>query len=424
MKTVPIFGLAIATIALCVLSPLRQISGDIVPGRLGAAVLRCTGSFDLHRVDWVADEWKDHGIEYYVEPGDHADELTSVFGPAPAAVGAVALADFGDGATLGDEALRRRARDAAAVLLAISAVLLVIACRAKATLVRSVVAGACAVLSFAGAATLGQGLWQATCALPALMAGLAFVAWQDRRPRLALGAPAALLVSVMIRPSVAVLAIGLGVVWLRAEWRARRGWRRIAIAAGIAVVAVAPLVAYNAVHWNSPLPLGQWHANSRDSAHVFGAPNGVAGLVLSPARGILWFAPVAVVGAARRNAFGVILALQLLAMAAFFKWHGGMAFGPRLLAEATWLAIWCACDARLALWAPAVAVTIVVGQLGLWRWRIEQWETRRRPETNPTAYWDVGDNPIFATLRDVPATVVDSPARAFVHCADGRITTR
>ncbi|HSN29410.1 MAG TPA: hypothetical protein VLT45_24135 [Kofleriaceae bacterium] len=399
------------------LSPLRQLSGDVVPGRLGAAVLRCAGSFDLARVDWVADEWAAHGIEYWEEPGDQAGQLTSVFGPAPAVVGAVALADFGSGATISDEALRRRARDAAAVLLALGAVLLVLACLAVTTLPRALVAGGTAVLSFAGAATLGQGLWQATVALPPLMAGLALVAWHEKRPRLALGAPAALLLAVMIRPSVAVLGVGLGVVWLRREWR---GWRRIAIAAGIAAVAVAPLVAYNAVHWSSPFPLGQWHANARDSAHVFGAPAGIAGLVVSPARGIVWFAPV--VFLARRHR--LVLVLQLVAMAAFFKWHGGMAYGPRLLAEATWIAIFAACDARVAWLAPAVAVTIVVGQLGLWRFRVEQWETRRRPETHADAWWDVRDNPIFATLRDEPATIVDSPARAFVHCADGRVTTR
>jgi len=417
VRVAAIAALAIMTIVLCVASPLRMISGDIVPGRLGAAVLRCTGSFDLARVDWVADEWKDHGIEYYVEPGDHAGELTSVFGPAPAAVGAVALADFGDGATLGDEALRRRARDAAAVLLAISGVLLVLACLAITTLPRALAAGGIAVLSFAGAATLGQGLWQASVALPPLIAGLALVAWHERRPQLALGAPAALLVAVMIRPSVAVLAIGLGVPWLRREWGR---WRRVALAAGIAVVAVAPLVAYNAVHWNSPFPLGQWHANARDNAHVFGAPTGIAGLLVSPARGILWFAPIVLL--ARRHR--VVLVLQLIAMAAFFKWHGGMAYGPRLLAEATWIAIFAACDAPLARLLPVAAITILVGQLGLWRWRVEQWETRRRPETNAGAYWDVRDNPIFSTLDDVTPSIDDSPRRPFVHCADGRVTTR
>jgi hypothetical protein len=421
MRPLALAGLAVVTIALCVLAPMRQFSGDVVPGRLGGAVLRCTGSFDLHHVDFIADDWANHGIEYWEEPGDHAGELTSVFGPAPAVVGAIAVADFSDGATMSDAALRRRARDAAAVLLAISAVLLVLACRAKTTWPRALAAGGVAVLSFAGAATLGQGLWQASVALPALMGGLALVAWQERMPRLALGAPAALLLAVMIRPSVVVLGVGLGFVWLRREWK---DWRRIAIAAGVAAIVVAPLVAYNAVHYNSPFPLGQWHANTREHAHVFGAPSGVAGLVLSPARGILWFAPIAVLGAARRNVYGAMLALQLLAMAAFFKWHGGMAFGPRLLAEATWVAIWCACDARVALLAPAAAITIVVGQLGLWRFRIEQWETRRRPETHADAYWDVRDNPITATLRDDPATIVDSPPHAFVHCADGRVTTR
>lgn len=417
MRAAALAGLAVVTIALCVLSPMRQLSGDMVPGRLGGAVLRCTGSFDLHRIDWIADDWANHGVEYWEDYADVSGQLTSVFGPAPAAVGAIAVADFGDGATMSDDTVRRRARDAAAVLLAISAVLLVLACRAQTTWARAFVAGGVAVLSFAGAATLGQGLWQATAALPALMGGLALVAWHDKLPRLALGAPAALLLAVMIRPSVVVLGLGLGIVWLRREWR---GWRRIAIAVGVAAVVVAPLVAFNAVHYNSPLPLGQWHANTRDGAHAFVAPTGIVGLLVSPARGIVWFAPIVLL--ARRHR--MMLVLQLVAMAAFFKWHGGMAYGPRLLAEATWVAIWCACDARVAFLAPAAAITIVVGQLGLWRFRIEQWETRRRPETHADAYWDVRDNPIAATLSDVPATIVDSPPHAFVHCADGRVTTR
>jgi hypothetical protein len=416
---------AATTIALCLLAPLRQLSGDTVPARLGGLVLRCSGSFDLSRIDWLGTD-NHNDVVYYYQYKDHADGYSSVFGPGPALAASLSLGDFGDGDVISDGALRRRERAAGAVLVAIAVVLLILACRARTSWLRAAAAGAIAVLSYAGAATLGQGLWQATVGLPMLVGGLALVAWRAQFPRLALLAPAVLLCSVLLRPNVLPLALGIGVMW-GASTRERKNWL---IAAGLAAFVAVPFVFYNATHFNSPLPLGQWMANKRISDHhvfgIRGIAEGLAGLLVSPARGLLWFAPVAIVGAARSpRPIALALVAYLIVMAAFFKWHGGQAYGPRLLSEGVWIALYGACTVRLRLLAPTAAVTILVGQLGLWLYHPEQWEARRRPEADPSAFWDLVDNPIFATFDDVdPRTdASDSPPTASYRCEHERVYT-
>jgi hypothetical protein len=100
----------------------------------------------------------------------------------------------------------------------------------------------------------------------------------------------------------------------------------------------------------------------------------------------IWFAPVALLGSvialragprlARLIALGVAAQLGVIAM--FHMWWGGICFGPRFLAEATWIGIWLAVGSG-ATWPGrplrglgAIAITIGVGQLGLWGWRAEQ----------------------------------------------------
>ncbi len=461
-------GIALVAIVLAAASPLRETSGDTVPGRIGGAVLRCGGTFDLARVDWVKAALDQQRTFYFLH-WDHVDEQTSVFGPGPAVVGALALLDLGEGDSLSDASLRSRERLAAAVLVALSAVLVLLAGLAPARragrhvpdsrepaphevqagstttssvpdsaepatdgqLSRASLIAALCVLSFAGVATLGQGLWQATTALPFLVGALTTLAWREQRPRLALITPALLLVAVMLRPTIAPLALGLGLTWAR-DTQSRRDWL---VAAAIALVAASPLIAWNSIHLYSPLPLGQWQSNKHQASSVFSIGNagtGIAGLLVSPGRGLLWFAPLAIVGAVvglRSHAWRFVaggLVLQLVAMALFFKWHGGQAFGPRLMAEATWIAIWLVAAAghlgRVRVVAiVAAVVTVVVGQLGLWSWRPEQWESRRIPEAHPSAFWDVVDSPLASTIVATPKMphAHDSPPTNGLTCERG-----
>lgn len=112
-------------------------------------------------------------------------------------------------------------------------------------------------------------------------------------------------------------------------------------------------------------------------------------------------------------------------MAAFFKWHGGQAYGPRLLTELTWISLYGACTVRMRWLAPTAAITIVVGQLGLWCYQPEQWEARRRPESTPDAFWDFRDNPIFATLSaDPKINAPDSAPVSEYRCVYGHVLTQ
>lgn len=430
-------ALSAALLTLC--APLRQTSGDTVPGRIGAALLQCGGGFDFERVNWVR-SWSEHDKYPYFLRRDAAGEVSSVFGPAPAVMGAIALADFGDDNWIDDDTLRRRERYVSAFLLAVATGLLTLAAAARARLSIAAGAGLVAASSFAGAATLGQGLWQATVALPALIGAVVTLAWRDKRPWLGWFTPALLVLAVQIRPTIAALALGLGLVWLAGT---RTNWRIWGLASAIALVAAVPIVTWNMIHLDSLLPLGQWHANTRMTDEVFVTSMGnfgyaLLGLLVSPGRGLVWFAPlvlVAVVQALRaRSAWsfaagGVVL--QIVMMALFFKWFGGLAYGPRLLAEATWVAVfllvatsvtWTRLTRVLAI--TSVVVTVVVGQLGLWRFRAEQWETRRMPEIDHNALWDFVDSPIPATLTrsiDDQIFAMDSMPSLGLVCDGGKL---
>jgi hypothetical protein len=431
----PLLACVSCAVGLSLTSPLRAMSGDTVPGRIGGAVLRCGGGFDLDTVDWIHRETVQDSIFYFEQP-DRAGEHTSIFGPGPAVVGAVGLLDFGDGDTIDDSTLRHRERDVAACLVALATCLVVVASRLRTGVWRSFVVGITCAASFAGAASLGQGLWQATVALPVLIGALATLVYAEPRPKLSIATPPLLVLAVMLRPLLAPICLALGVAWALSG----RGVKRWIWAGALALGVAAPLVVWNVIHLWSPLPIGEMKANARITNEVFrhsptGILEGVGGLLVSPGRGLLWFAPIALIGLwygltskarlHRLIAAGAIL--QLLVVGAFYKWHGGLSFGPRLLAEVTWLLTWLALGAGIeeSSWRRmvrrfAVAITVVIGLLGLWRFRPEQWEARRMPDAYENALWDVFDSPIGSLFsHDGPQTEHDSPVVAGLHCEHG-----
>jgi hypothetical protein len=112
-----------------------------------------------------------------------------------------------------------------------------------------------------------------------------------------------------------------------------------AFAAGLAI-GLAPLGWYNLARFGSPLATGYALGAGEDFSGS--VARGLAGLLLSPYRGVVWFVPLALAAllvaprAWRRAPAEVGLALgtfalTLLTYAAWWTWWGGYAWGPRFL---------------------------------------------------------------------------------------------
>jgi hypothetical protein len=430
-------GVACAALALAV--PLRAMGGDTVPGRYGAAVFACRGGFDLREVDWIAAAAGAGHRPYYVLPARDG-ALVSMYGPAPALLGAPFLESVEPGALLSDRDLAARSRLGAALSVGLAITLLAGALCARIAALPATLLVLTIGASFAGAGTLGQAPWQQTALLVPLTAAVATVAWARWRGGLLLVAtPALLAVAFFVRPAASLLLLALGATWLL-EWRAQgRGPSWLAGAAALALVLVLPEVAWSLAHRGSILPMGQLTstAASMSDGRVFEARPGMvatalAGLLVSPARGVLLFAPLLLVAvyvavrsgdrAARLLAVGVVAHLVLIAV--WRDWWGGLAFGPRLLAEAVWVAPWMIARAWPISWrsgrvflAASAAVTVVVGLLGALRYDAA-WDIRRDPDHHHEALWDLGDSPLLALARGESTSAIDAPPGPYVYCLE------
>lgn len=419
---------AMIAVAAVTLSPLRPSGGDTIGGRYGALGIACDGDTTLEGIDWIA---RRDPPPYYVRRGLHG-EAVSTFGPAPAVLAALSTWNLEPGASLDDDELRARTREASAGALALACALVAAAVALRRGPWFGALAGATAALSFAGAATLGQDVWQQTTALPLWIAALAALAHADRDPRGLSLVPALLALAVMVRPGTAGIALGLGWIWWRLA-RAMLPRNAVVLALGVGVLSAVPLALWSHAHLGTWVPLAQLDANRAmtDDGSAFDlspAHLGVAlaGLLISPARGLLWFAPVALLGAfaawrhARARPLLLAMGAQLALAVAFHKWWGGLGFGPRLLAEATWLGIYAAFvwpPSRSALALTAV-LTVLVGLLGLARYDPRAWEIPRDPDHHGAALWDVADGPLPALLGTPPEgpALRDAPEEPFVFC--------
>jgi hypothetical protein len=149
----------------------------------------------------------------------------------------------------------------------------------------------------------------------------------------ALGAGVATAGAVLVRTASAVSAPLFLPLLL-----ARRSWPALSLFLLPNALALGAVGLYNAARFGSPFDSGY------NPIERFTAPlgEGLWGLLLSPGRGLVWYAPpvvLAVIGAPlflRRNpAAGatalLLVAANLLVYGAWHAWHGGWGWGPRLI---------------------------------------------------------------------------------------------
>ena len=222
-----------------------------------------------------------------------------------------------------------------------------------------------------------RGLFQHGPALMFLSGGLYALLRRTLRADLAAGA---LLCLAILTRSTAVLLVVPVVVW--AAIPAPR--RLLGLAAGAAPPALLH-AAYAYRYWGSPFSLAQPVGTEGFNGDAL---QGLAGLLVSPSRGLLVFSPVflfAIPAAIRAfrptgdpraplmRALSVGVVLTIAVYSRWHSWWGGHSFGYRLLAELAlpltvlvawdWERIRASSTARM-LFASAVALSIVVHALG------------------------------------------------------------
>jgi hypothetical protein len=198
------------------------------------------------------------------------------------------------------------------------------------------VATALHVLATPVLSVLGQALWQHTGAALGLSVALLALTLPGRESRsVGLLAGIGLGLTVACRPVDMVLALGVAVAVLR-ERRRAVPW--------MVVTALLPVVLLGLYQWRvfgSPLATG-YGAEAREG-WTTPLHEGLPGLLISPARGLLLHAPILLLGAGallpRSRAPGWLVppvlafALFTVLMGRWWAWTGGYAAGNRMLSD-------------------------------------------------------------------------------------------
>ena len=150
--------------------------------------------------------------------------------------------------------------------------------------------------------------------------------------------------ALLTRISAAAALPAFG-VYVAMHWRAKRlpsqSMVRQAIAAVVAFdIGAGLMIVYNLIRFGHPFDFG-YHTSNWQTPLL----SGLYGLILSPGKGILWYAPVVVLGLAGFRPFARrwlpeallcagVSAGYVLLHSVYTYWEGGWSWGPRLISPA------------------------------------------------------------------------------------------
>jgi hypothetical protein len=289
-----------------------------------------------------------------------------------------------------------------------------------------------------------QALWQHPAAVLFLTLALLCLVLAEDEPAWAGRAGLWLALMVGARHAdvalAAVIAVGLAVRWPR----------RIPALVLWALPGIAFVLAYQWAYFGSPLRHGFSGSLGRFSAEW---GSGHLGLLVSPAKGLLVFTPVAVIAVAgmarayRRGERWLVTTLGAAAVAHWIvvgrwaEWHGGESWGPRLLTDALPLLFLFLPEGLDVAPRPGLALaglSVAVQALGAFAYDY-QWERSAQREGDAPPLWDPLRSPIVfyaqrgvlvlaaPTVQDGRAFVREHPVVLFggrgsrVHFASGRV---
>ncbi len=414
----PSFGTALgvaAVLLLLLVSNGRPIgAGDTRPTERVAASLAQQGNLDL-------DEYTDVEPPFVRSEGGHRVSIYPVLSAVLAApVFALARLAF----ALDETGMALAGKLAASLLSALAAGVLFMAVGLR----RDAGEGLRVAIVFALGTSVwstSQALWQHPAAVLFVCLGLLFMLRAEDDPAWAGRAALPLSLAVAARHAdlalAAALALGLALRWPR----------RIPALLAWGAPGVAFVVSYQWLYFGSPLRHGFSGSLGR-----FSEPWGVghAGLLVSPAKGLLIFTPVALIAAAglvrafrrgERALAGTLAAGALahwLLLGRWSEWHGGESFGPRMMTDALpllFLFLPEGLDLVPRLGAALAAVSIAVQALGAFAYDY-RWERlyQRPPAPGYPELWSVKDSPLRLMVGE-RVVILALPA-----VRDGRVFVR
>ena len=397
--------------------PAQFLSNDTRSAVFTAVSLAKRGDFGLeefaHILKGNRPDWP-----YYILP-THDGGAVSRFGLGPPAVAVVLFAPvlWVTGRITESDAIRL-GRVVAALCVALSAALLYLAARRLgarrgSSLVVTVLYafGTCAF------SVASQALWQHGPAQLFLALGLFLLARDESRFTPVAGA--AFASAVVCRPPDVVFAAAAA-IYAALHWR--RQPRRFVAFLLFAMPLFLAQLAYNYRYFGAPWIFGQTlkveGADALPEANYW-ANNplvGIAGLLVSPSRGLFIYTPafIALAILLRRTwkeqpAFlrlqlaGVVALILLLSR--YYGWYGGMCFGYRMLADAAPALCLLSLPVYEALagvprraYLVALALSIVIHGLGAYNYSVLDWDAHPDIDWNRQRLWSIKDSQLGYVL--------------------------